>query len=299
MRERVTSDLRVLTRRQHPARLASHDGSGRSVALTETPRTPQWPVRARAQATWLRLRRVAVALRWGSRQVWRGLWSFVVVTGRFARSVIVTGWRLCVRAGVCVGVRVGVHVGPASARRLLASRGVAAQRRKVVVMLVALTLSVSLVGAIGPPPVAVALVPLLMLIAYLVLLRHLVDAQRRRAARTVTIVPAQWLPRPRVVRPRALPEPLPPEEPAVVAASATAGAAADTPALAAVAAEELFPFGEPWEPVPVPLPMYVAAGAHTPPGRRKAGSGGDPQGVEYEVGADARTSAYRRHAVGD
>ena len=227
--------------------------------------------------------------------MWRGLWSFVVVTGRFARWVVVTGWRLCVR----VGVRVGVHVGTASARRPLASRGVAAQRRKVVLMLVALTLSVSLVGAVGPPPVAVALVPLLMLIAYLVLLRHLVDAQRRRAARTVTIVPAQWLPRPRVVPPRALPEPLPPEEPAVVAASATAGAAADTPALAAVAAEELFPFGELWEPVPVPLPMYVSAGAHTPPGRRKAGSGGDPQGVEYEVGADARTSAYRRHAVGD
>jgi len=169
----------------------------------------------------------------------------------------------------------------------------------VLLTLAALTLTVGLVGAVGPPPVAIALVPLLMLVGYVVLLRHIAEAQRRRTARAAPVVPAQWLPRPRVVPPRALPEPLPPEEPAVVAASATAGAAANAPALAAVAAEELFPFGEPWEPVPVPLPMYVSAGAHTPPGRRKAGSGGDPQGVEYEVGADARTSAYRRHAVGD
>ncbi|MBA3619411.1 MAG: hypothetical protein H0W56_07465, partial [Acidothermales bacterium] len=191
MRERVTSDLRVLTRRQHPARLASHDGSGRSVALTETPRTRNWPVRARAQATWIRLRDVVTALRWAARQVWRGLSSLGVVTGRCARWLVVGGWQLC------------VHVGARSSRRPLVSRGVAARRRRVVLALAALTLTVGLVGAVGPPPVAVALVPLLVLVGYLVLLRHLADAQRRRAARAVATVPAQWLPRavPQRVRP--------------------------------------------------------------------------------------------------
>lgn len=153
-------------------------------------------------------------------------------------------------------------------------------------------MTVGLVGAVGPPPVATALVPLLMIVGYVVLLRHLAEAQRRRTARAAPVVPAQWLPRPRVPR---VPLPLPPEAaPAVVAVSAP-----EDPVPAVVAPEELFPYGEPWEPVPVPLPMYVAVGAHASPARGRAGSRRAPGGVDDETSTDENVPAHRRHAVGN